>query len=132
MVPIVSITGSSASRWRVRAIQPISSPTRSAWKASNIASTTSRSLASPRRRLPIASVIEAETVAGDVLGQRLVQAGDAAEMMKQVGVGPADPGRNRLQRHRRYALVAQQLARRRHRRGAAFVRRQAFADLQTY
>ena len=51
-------------------------------------------------------------------------------MMEQIGVGPPDLRRDRLQGDRRDALVAQQLPRRRHRRGAAFVGRQAFTDLQ--
>ena len=69
---------------------------------------------------------------GNILGQCAVEPGDAAEMVEQVGVGPADLGGDGLQGHGRNAFVAQQLARRGHRCGAAFVGRKAFTSLQCY
>ena len=49
-------------------------------------------------------------------------------MVEQIGVGLADLGRHRLQRHRLRALLDQQRARRLERGGAALFGGQAFAS----
>ena len=68
----------------------------------------------------------------DLVGERAVKPGDAAEMVEQIGVGAADPRGDRFQGDRCDAVLAQQFARRVDRQRAAFLRRQALADWCCY
>ena len=69
--------------------------------------------------------------AGDAIGDRSgklrLKPGGRSEMVQQIGVRPADLGRDRLQRDRLRTLLQQQLARSLQRGGPAFFRVQAFA-----
>ena len=47
---------------------------------------------------------------GDTGGERLLQARGRTEMMEEIGVGPPDPRRNRLQRDRLRPCLEQQRA----------------------
>ena len=77
-----------------------SAPAPSLPKASKVGSTMSR--ASPRRgaRRPIAAVIASPTLSAISSASARLEPGGRAEMMEQVGVGAADPRRDRLERHR--------------------------------
>ena len=87
----------------------------------------SRSVASPRRRRPIADGDRGADIVRDLLGQRAVEPGDRAEMMEQVGVGAADALGDGLQGDRGGAFADQQVARGLDRGGFALFWRQAFA-----
>ena len=76
----------------------------------------------PARVARTASAIVAQIVSARCCGERLLQPGGRAEMVQQVGMGPPDPRRHRLQRHRLRAGLDQQRARRLERGGAALLR----------
>ena len=100
--------GSSASRLPERIIQAASAPAPSLPNASKTRSTISIGSASwARARRTAASIAGADPVA-DQPGERRLQARGRAEMVEQIGVGLADPRRDRLQRHRLRALLDQQ------------------------
>ena len=61
----------------------------------------------------------------DRLGELALQPGRRAEMMQEIGVGPADLCGDRLERHRLRPLLNQQLARCGERGRAAFFRGEA-------
>jgi hypothetical protein len=62
---------------------------------------------------------------GDRLGKLALQSGSGAEMVEEIGVGPADLGRDRLERDRLRSLFEQQLPGGRESDGAAFFRAKA-------
>ncbi len=91
----------------------------------------------PRVCLPVARALDGIRDLGrhlrtDVAGQSRLQARGRAKVMQEVGVGPADPPRHRLQGDRLWPRFKQQVARCFQRRGPALIRREAFTKFQAY